>query len=95
MFDAINDDKQLLLILGGARAGKSSCALRLAAERERLSGSNVCFIATAQALDEMQSGDKRSLMLGNSPPFVWYRAVAPPIPTFPHKGGRSASSALA
>jgi adenosylcobinamide kinase/adenosylcobinamide-phosphate guanylyltransferase len=55
MFDAINDDKQLLLILGGARAGKSSYALRLASEHEQLSGSNVCFIATAQALDEDMS----------------------------------------
>ena len=42
----------LILVLGGARAGKSSYALQLAAERERVSGSKVCFIATAQALDE-------------------------------------------
>jgi len=41
-----------ILVLGGARAGKSSFALQLAAERERLFGSDVCFIATAQALDE-------------------------------------------
>ena len=42
----------VILVLGGARAGKSSYALQLAAERERVSGSKVCFIATAQALDE-------------------------------------------
>ena len=40
--------KELILILGGARAGKSTFALRLAAER----GDNICFIATAEALDE-------------------------------------------
>lgn len=39
---------QLILVLGGARAGKSSFALQLAADRE----GDVCFIATAQALDE-------------------------------------------
>ena len=38
---------QLILVLGGARAGKSSFALQLAADRE-----DVCFIATAQGLDE-------------------------------------------
>jgi len=55
MSEAIGKAQQLLLLLGGARAGKSSHALRLAEERERLSGSNVCFIATAQALDEDMS----------------------------------------
>jgi adenosyl cobinamide kinase/adenosyl cobinamide phosphate guanylyltransferase len=43
---------RLILVLGGARAGKSSYALQLAAERELVSGSKVCFIATAQGLDE-------------------------------------------
>ena len=43
---------ELILVLGGARAGKSSFALQLAAERERRSGGEVCFIATAQAFDE-------------------------------------------
>ncbi|HKP36560.1 MAG TPA: bifunctional adenosylcobinamide kinase/adenosylcobinamide-phosphate guanylyltransferase [Pyrinomonadaceae bacterium] len=42
----------LILILGGARAGKSSYALQLAGERELVSGSKVCFIATAQGLDK-------------------------------------------
>ena len=55
MSKAVGMDKQLILLLGGARAGKSSCALRLAVERERLYGSTVCFIATAQALDEDMS----------------------------------------
>lgn len=39
-----------ILILGGARAGKSTFALRLAEERAGERG--VAFIATAQALDE-------------------------------------------
>ena len=41
--------RKLILVLGGARAGKSAFALRLA---EPLLGDNEgCFIATAQALD--------------------------------------------
>ena len=40
----------LILVLGGARAGKSTFALRLA--NERANEGQVCFIATAQALDE-------------------------------------------
>jgi len=40
---------KLILVLGGARAGKSAFALRLA--DERLADSKGCFIATAQALD--------------------------------------------
>ncbi|HEU4767150.1 MAG TPA: bifunctional adenosylcobinamide kinase/adenosylcobinamide-phosphate guanylyltransferase, partial [Pyrinomonadaceae bacterium] len=47
-----NPNKRLILLLGGARAGKSTYALRLAQER---SDSSVCFIATAQALDEEMS----------------------------------------
>lgn len=42
----------LILLLGGARAGKSNHALRLAAARCRSPVARVCFIATAQALDE-------------------------------------------
>jgi len=41
-----------ILILGGARAGKSAFALRLAAEIEAGGHSPVCFIATAQPLDD-------------------------------------------
>lgn len=41
--------KKLILILGGARSGKSSYAERLAAE---LGGPDVLYIATAQAFDD-------------------------------------------
>ena len=40
-------NKRLTLVLGGTRAGKSSCAQRLAARGER-----VLFLATAEAGDE-------------------------------------------
>ena len=43
---------QLILLLGGARAGKSAHALRLAADCEDVCRAEVCFIATAQALDD-------------------------------------------
>ena len=43
---------QIILILGGARSGKSSYAQKLAEE----SGKSVTFLATAQALDEEMSG---------------------------------------
>ena len=39
--------KELILILGGARSGKSALAERLASQRER-----VLFVATAEALDD-------------------------------------------
>jgi adenosylcobinamide kinase/adenosylcobinamide-phosphate guanylyltransferase len=42
----------LILILGGARAGKSAFALQLARERESSDTGDICFIATAEALDE-------------------------------------------
>lgn len=42
---------QLTLLLGGARSGKSSHALKLAGD----TGKSVTFIATAQALDEEMS----------------------------------------
>jgi adenosylcobinamide kinase/adenosylcobinamide-phosphate guanylyltransferase len=41
-------DKKIVLILGGARSGKSSYAQQLAAQR----GGRVLFCATAQPLDE-------------------------------------------
>lgn len=44
-----NPNHRLILLLGGARAGKSSYALRLAQANETR---GVCFIATAQAFDE-------------------------------------------
>lgn len=43
-----HEEPKLIFVLGGARAGKSSFALRLAQER----ATRVCFIATAQALDD-------------------------------------------
>jgi adenosyl cobinamide kinase/adenosyl cobinamide phosphate guanylyltransferase len=43
---------RLLLLLGGARAGKSNYALRLATAHLGSPAAKVCFIATAQALDE-------------------------------------------
>ena len=55
MAQTSNTSGRLILVLGGARAGKSSFALRLAAESERITGGQVCFIATAQALDEDMS----------------------------------------
>jgi len=42
----------MILLLGGARAGKSAYSMRLAQDIERASGDEVCFIATAQGLDE-------------------------------------------
>lgn len=47
----MSTENKLVLLLGGARAGKSSYALRLAQEH----GGPVCFIATAQAFDDDMS----------------------------------------
>jgi len=44
------DTDKLILVLGGARAGKSTFALKLA--EESVKNGNVSFIATAQALDD-------------------------------------------
>jgi len=55
MDDSLDEGKRLVLLLGGARAGKSAYALRLAEGSERILGRRVCFIATAQALDEDMS----------------------------------------
>ena len=52
MSEFLDEDDGLFLIIGGARAGKSTRALRLAEERERARGTAVSFIATAQALDD-------------------------------------------
>ncbi len=43
----------LILITGGARAGKSTFAERLASE---LAGDDVCYVATAEALDDDMVG---------------------------------------
>jgi adenosylcobinamide kinase/adenosylcobinamide-phosphate guanylyltransferase len=52
MSQTLTTSGRLILLLGGARGGKSACALRLAQEGARESGDKVCFIATAQGLDE-------------------------------------------
>jgi adenosyl cobinamide kinase/adenosyl cobinamide phosphate guanylyltransferase len=52
MSQALSTGGRLILLLGGARGGKSAYALRLAEESQRASGNEVCFIATAQGLDE-------------------------------------------
>src|SRR5438093_13749147 len=49
---SVNTSGRLILLLGGARAGKRAYAMRLAQDGERASGNLVCFIATAQGLDE-------------------------------------------
>lgn len=48
-------NQRLILVLGGARAGKSAYALRRAEEIERTAERGVCFIATAQASDDDMS----------------------------------------
>jgi adenosylcobinamide kinase / adenosylcobinamide-phosphate guanylyltransferase len=50
MSQNITNSGRMILLLGGARAGKSAHAMRLA--QDRASGDEVCFIATAQGLDE-------------------------------------------
>ena len=52
MSQNLTKDGRLILLLGGARAGKSAHALRLAQDSARSSGHEACFIATAQGLDE-------------------------------------------
>src|SRR6266576_1826345 len=52
MSENLNKGGRLMLLLGGARGGKSGYALKLAQDREGASGDEVCFIATAQGLDE-------------------------------------------
>ena len=52
MSQSVNTSGRMILLLGGARAGKSAYAMRLAREGERASGDAVCLIATAQGLDE-------------------------------------------
>ena len=51
MSQSVNTSGRMILLLGGARAGKSTYAMRLAQD-ERASGDEICFIATAQGLDE-------------------------------------------
>jgi adenosyl cobinamide kinase/adenosyl cobinamide phosphate guanylyltransferase len=51
MSETLNKDGRLILLLGGARGGKSAYALKLARNLGAF-GDEVCFIATAQGLDE-------------------------------------------
>lgn len=55
MSQNLSESRRLILLLGGARGGKSAYAMRLAQEGERAGGHEVCFIATAQGLDEDMS----------------------------------------
>ena len=48
----LSNSGRMILLLGGARAGKSAYAMSLAQDGERALGGKVCFIATAQGLDE-------------------------------------------
>ncbi len=52
MSENLTKGRRLILLLGGARGGKSAYAIRLAQDVERVAGDEVCFIATAQGLDE-------------------------------------------
>jgi adenosylcobinamide kinase / adenosylcobinamide-phosphate guanylyltransferase len=52
MSQNLTNSGRMILLLGGARAGKSAYAMRLAQAGERASGDEVCFIATAQGLDD-------------------------------------------
>lgn len=63
--------EQLTLILGGARSGKSTYAEKLAAEM----GSNVLYIATAQAGDEEM--EERIIAHRAARPATWQTLEAP------------------
>ena len=63
--------KQLILILGGARSGKSSLAERLAGQYE-----SVLFVATAEPLDEDM--ERRIARHKNSRPRDW-RTLEEPV----------------
>ena len=52
MSQNLSKNGRLILLLGGARGGKSAYAMRLAHDGKRASGDDICFIATAQGLDE-------------------------------------------
>ena len=52
MSETLTRGGRLILLLGGARGGKSAYALKLVRDRERTFGDEVCFIATAEGLDE-------------------------------------------
>jgi len=64
-------NKELVLILGGARSGKSSFAQRLA----KKAGSNVLFLATAQAGDDEMA--ERIARHKTSRPATWHTIEEP------------------
>ena len=59
-----NVEKQLILILGGARSGKSACAESIARQGER-----TLFVATAEALDDDMR--RRILIHREQRPAAW------------------------
>lgn len=63
--------KELILILGGARSGKSALAERLASQRER-----VLFVATAEALDADM--ERRIIAHRSQRPSAW-RTLEEPL----------------
>lgn len=63
---------QLILVLGGARGGKSAFAQRLAAD---LGGSDVLFVATAQAFDDEMADRIRAHQADR--PLGWRTVEAP------------------
>ena len=62
MSQSVNTSGPLILLLGGARAGKSTYAMKLAQDGERASGDEICFIATAQGLDEDMTNVLRAIV---------------------------------
>ena len=64
-------NKELVLIIGGARSGKSSFAQRLA----KKAGSNVLFLATAQAGDDEMA--ERIARHKTSRPATWHTIEEP------------------
>ena len=67
-------NKELILVLGGARGGKSTYAEELAQE---LGGDDVVFIATAQALDEEMAS--RIVKHQATRPAAWRTVEAPSL----------------
>ncbi len=69
---------RMILVLGGARSGKSSFALRLAARH----GERICYLATAKAGDEEMA--QRILRHRRSRPADWLTLELSSETTLPH-----------